>query len=158
MLFPVHPRTRPLLAEAGLDESGTRVRLVDPVGYLDMLALQREAAVVVTDSGGIQEEACMLRTPCVTVRRNTERQITIEIGSNRLASANCDEILSGVSDALSCTAHLVAAGALGRLGCIARGGRPRARNHAARPLTPPTSWSEPASFGKIRAERSRPRS
>ena len=101
VLFPVHPRTRPLLAEAGLDESSTRVRLVDPVGYLDMLALQREAAVVVTDSGGIQEEACMLHTPCVTVRRNTERQITIEIGSNRLASANRDEILSGVSDALS---------------------------------------------------------
>ncbi len=101
VLFPVHPRTRPLLAEAGLDESGTQVRLVDPVGYLDMLALQREAAVVVTDSGGIQEEACMLHTPCVTVRRNTERQITIEIGSNRLASANRQEILAGVSDALS---------------------------------------------------------
>ena len=101
VLFPVHPRTRPLLAEAGLDESGTQVRLVDPVGYLDMLALQREAAVVVTDSGGIQEETCMLHTPCVTVRRNTERQITIEIGSNRLVSANRDEILAGVSDALS---------------------------------------------------------
>ena len=101
VLFPVHPRTRPLLESAGLDERSSQVRLVDPVGYLDMLSLQSEAAVVVTDSGGIQEETCMLHTPCVTVRRNTERQITIEIGSNRLVSADRDEILAGVADALS---------------------------------------------------------
>ena len=101
VLFPVHPRTRPLLASAGLAEGDPRVRLVDPVGYLDMLALQREAAVVVTDSGGIQEETCMLHTPCVTVRRNTERQITLEIGSNRLVSANSGEIVAGVADALA---------------------------------------------------------
>ena len=101
VLFPVHPRTRPLLAGAGLEESASQVRLVDPVGYLDMLALQQEAAVVVTDSGGIQEETCMLGTPCVTVRHNTERQITIEIGSNRLVSAKRDEILDGVSAALT---------------------------------------------------------
>ena len=85
----------------GWSEGGAQVRLVDPVGYLDMLALQREAAVVVTDSGGIQEETCMLHTPCVTVRRNTERQITLEIGSNRLVSAKREEILAGVADALS---------------------------------------------------------
>ncbi len=101
VLFPVHPRTRPLLADAGLIEGDSRVRLVDPVGYLDMLALQSDAAVVVTDSGGIQEETCMLHTPCVTVRRNTERQITLEVGSNRLVSANRDEILAGVADALA---------------------------------------------------------
>jgi UDP-N-acetylglucosamine 2-epimerase (non-hydrolysing) len=101
VLFPVHPRTRPLLASAGLAEGSSRVRLVDPVGYLDMLALQNDAAVVVTDSGGIQEETCMLHTPCVTVRRNTERQITLEIGSNRLVSANRDEILGGVAEALA---------------------------------------------------------
>ena len=66
-----------------------------------MLALQSDAAVVVTDSGGIQEETCMLHTPCVTVRRNTERQITLEVGSNRLVSANRDEILAGVAEALA---------------------------------------------------------
>jgi UDP-N-acetylglucosamine 2-epimerase (non-hydrolysing) len=101
VLFPVHPRTRPLLADAGLGGSGSPVQLVDPVGYLDMLALQRDAAVVVTDSGGIQEEACMLHTPCVTVRRNTERQITVEIGSNRLASAQRDSITGAVAEALA---------------------------------------------------------
>ena len=101
VLFPVHPRTRPLLAEAGLPDAAGRVQLVDPVGYLDMLALQRDAAVVVTDSGGVQEETCMVGTPCVTVRRNTERQITVEIGSNRLVQASREELLAGVADALS---------------------------------------------------------
>ena len=76
---PVHPRTRPLLAAAGLREDGDQVVLTDPVGYLEMLALQRDAAAAVTDSGGVQEESCMLHTPCVTVRRNTERRVTIEM-------------------------------------------------------------------------------
>ncbi len=99
VLLPAHPRTLPRLAEAGL-EIGRNVVVIDPVGYLDMLALQRDAAVVVTDSGGIQEETCMLHTPCVTVRRNTERQVTIEVGSNRLVSAERTSILHGVADAL----------------------------------------------------------
>lgn len=108
VLFPVHPRTRPKLAEAGLADTGagvassrSGVHLVDPVGYLDMLALQRDAAAVVTDSGGVQEETCMLGTPCVTVRRNTERQITCAIGSNRLVQADTAEILAGLDEALA---------------------------------------------------------
>ncbi|MDZ4064620.1 MAG: UDP-N-acetylglucosamine 2-epimerase (non-hydrolyzing), partial [Coriobacteriia bacterium] len=87
VLFPVHPRTRPLLAEAVGDRESGNLRLADPVGYLDMLALQRDAAAIVTDSGGIQEESCMLGTPCVTVRRNTERPVTVEVGANRLVRA-----------------------------------------------------------------------
>ncbi len=102
VLFPVHPRTRPLLAAAGVDGApGSRVALIDPVGYLDMLALQRDAACIVTDSGGIQEEACMVGTPCVTVRRNTERPVTIEVGANRLASAEAPMISSALEEALS---------------------------------------------------------
>jgi len=101
VLFPVHPRTRPLLALAGLPGAEGSVELVDPVGYLDMLALQRDAAAVVTDSGGIQEETCMVGTPCVTVRRNTERQITVAIGSNRLVSASHSQVLAGLVAALS---------------------------------------------------------
>jgi UDP-N-acetylglucosamine 2-epimerase (non-hydrolysing) len=100
VLFPVHPRTRPRLSEAGMGEVAN-VKLVDPVGYLDMLALQRHAAVVVTDSGGVQEETCVLGTPCVTVRRNTEREVTIEAGSNRLVSAFEDEILAGLEAAVA---------------------------------------------------------
>lgn len=98
VLLPAHPRTRPLLDAAGVGEAGP-VRVVDPVGYLDMLALQRDAAVVITDSGGMQEETCMLGTPCVTVRRNTERQITVEIGSNRLVSADRRAIVDAVTEA-----------------------------------------------------------
>jgi UDP-N-acetylglucosamine 2-epimerase (non-hydrolysing) len=101
VLFPVHPRTRPLLAEYGVGSSTPNIHLTDPVGYLDMLALQRDAAAIVTDSGGVQEESCMLGTPCVTVRRNTERQITEEVGSNRLAQAERDTILAALAQALS---------------------------------------------------------
>jgi UDP-N-acetylglucosamine 2-epimerase (non-hydrolysing) len=108
VLFPVHPRTRPRLAEAGLGADAENVQLVDPVGYLDMLALQRDAAAVVTDSGGVQEETCMVGTPCVTVRRNTERQITVAIGSNRLVQAVRDEILAGLADALNSDASWTA--------------------------------------------------
>ena len=101
VLFPVHPRTRPRLAEAGLPGASGLISLVDPVRYLDMLALQRDARLVITDSGGVQEETCMLHTPCVTVRRNTERQITVEVGSNRLVSASEAEIAAGAADALA---------------------------------------------------------
>ncbi len=105
VLMPVHPRTRPALAEAGVGEGTPNIQLVDPVGYLDMLALQRDAAAIVTDSGGVQEESCMLRTPCVTVRRNTERWVTLPpptgVGSNRLVQAHRDDILKGLAEALT---------------------------------------------------------
>jgi UDP-N-acetylglucosamine 2-epimerase (non-hydrolysing) len=104
VLMPVHPRTRPALAAAGVGEATSNIHLTDPVGYLDMLTLQRDAAAIITDSGGVQEESCMLRTPCVTVRRNTERWVTLVkggVGSNRLVSADRHEILRGLSEALT---------------------------------------------------------
>jgi len=97
VVFPTHPRTRPLLQEAGLGHPGSSVVLMDPVGYLDMLALQSGASAIVTDSGGIQEEACLLHTPCVTVRRNTERDVTVAIGANRLTETRS----SAISEALT---------------------------------------------------------
>jgi UDP-N-acetylglucosamine 2-epimerase (non-hydrolysing) len=101
VLMPVHPRTRPALAQAGVGEGTANIQLIDPVGYLEMLALERDAAAIVTDSGGVQEESCMLHTPCVTVRRNTERWVTLEVGSNRLVSADRQSILKGLSEALT---------------------------------------------------------
>lgn len=101
VLFPVHPRTRPRVAEHGLVPGAVGVVLADPVGYLDMLSLQHDAAAVVTDSGGVQEEACMLHTPCVTVRRSTERRITIEVGANRLVGAWRERILAALDEALA---------------------------------------------------------
>ena len=85
--FPIHPRTRARMAEFGLSFDGhSGVRLLDPLGYLDSLNLTRHARFVLTDSGGLQEESTYFRTPCLTLRPNTERPITIRVGSNRLTA------------------------------------------------------------------------
>jgi UDP-N-acetylglucosamine 2-epimerase (non-hydrolysing) len=85
--FPVHPRTRKMLAEFGLTPPpGSPLRLIEPVGYHDSLCLTENARLVLTDSGGLQEESTFFRTPCLTLRPNTERPVTISIGSNRLTS------------------------------------------------------------------------
>src|SRR5205085_76077 len=78
VVFPVHPRTRQRLAERGVAGSMERFRLLDPLPYLTFLALQMTATLVITDSGGIQEETTFLGVPCLTVRTNTERPITVE--------------------------------------------------------------------------------
>ena len=83
LVVPLHPRGRPTLEAAGLVGS-KRLRIVEPLGYVDFLSLVRGAALVVTDSGGIQEETTVLGVPCLTVRPNTERPITITHGTNRL--------------------------------------------------------------------------
>jgi UDP-N-acetylglucosamine 2-epimerase (non-hydrolysing) len=85
LVFPVHPRTRHRLDEAGLaDRLATGVRLCDPLGYVDFMALVRRSAAVLTDSGGVQEETTYLSIPCLTLRDTTERPITISEGTNRL--------------------------------------------------------------------------
>ena len=85
LVLPLHPRGRATLGAAGLgDVAGLRV--VEPLGYIDFVSLVRGAALVVTDSGGIQEETTILRVPCLTVRPNTERPITISQGTNRLVT------------------------------------------------------------------------
>src|SRR3954465_13295394 len=79
LVFPVHPRAAGVLASMGVPAG---VRLVPPAGYLDFIALQRSARVVLTDSGGIQEESTVMGVPCVTLRDNTERPITLSEGTN----------------------------------------------------------------------------
>src|SRR5215471_14564835 len=85
VIIPLHPRGRATLAEAGLLDA-PRVRVVDPLGYIEFMSLVRGAAAVVTDSGGVQEETTLLRVPCLTLRPNTERPITVTSGSNRLVT------------------------------------------------------------------------
>ncbi|MCW2881670.1 MAG: UDP-N-acetylglucosamine 2-epimerase [Sphaerisporangium sp.] len=85
IVVPLHPRGRARLAEAGL-VTGDNLTIIDPLGYVDFLSLVRGAALVVTDSGGVQEETTMLGVPCLTVRPNTERPITITHGTNRLVT------------------------------------------------------------------------
>jgi UDP-N-acetylglucosamine 2-epimerase (non-hydrolysing) len=97
VVFPIHPRTRHRLAAAGLDKlfaSMKQLHLIDPVGYLDFLKLMSCAAVVLTDSGGIQEETTILGIPCLTLRENTERPITITQGTNQLVGLDPTRILT----------------------------------------------------------------
>jgi UDP-N-acetylglucosamine 2-epimerase (non-hydrolysing) len=88
VVFPAHPRTKQRLQAAGLRMD--RVRMLEPVGYLEMLDLVEHAFAVVTDSGGLQEETTALGIPCLTIRPNTERPITITEGTNRLVPNPCD--------------------------------------------------------------------
>jgi UDP-N-acetylglucosamine 2-epimerase (non-hydrolysing) len=93
VVFPVHPRTRQRLDDLSSGPGGqagfsSRLRLLDPLPYLEFLALQRHAALVISDSGGIQEETTFLGVPCLTVRENTERPVTITQGTNQLVGRN----------------------------------------------------------------------
>lgn len=106
VVFPVHPRTRKKLNEFELSERTGRIgdlRLVDPLGYLDFLQLYSGARIVLTDSGGIQEETTALGIPCLTLRENTERPITIEMGTNQLVGREPGRILAGFHAALDKT-------------------------------------------------------
>jgi UDP-N-acetylglucosamine 2-epimerase (non-hydrolysing) len=85
VIIPVHPRGRAALQAAGLG-THPRLRACDPLGYLEFMALVKGATAVITDSGGVQEETTLLRVPCLTLRPNTERPITITSGSNRLVT------------------------------------------------------------------------
>jgi UDP-N-acetylglucosamine 2-epimerase (non-hydrolysing) len=86
VIFPIHPRTRKRMDDFGLTFGGAGVKLIDPVGYHDSLALTEHSRCVLTDSGGLQEESTLFRTPCLTLRPNTERPVTITMGSNRLTT------------------------------------------------------------------------
>lgn len=104
VLFPAHPRTRKNISCLGLQtkiDSLKNLHMLDPVGYLDFLRLQANARVVLTDSGGIQEETTILKVPCITLRENTERPITVTIGSNQVAGTDTGKILTAYKNALS---------------------------------------------------------
>ena len=95
IIYPVHPRTKKKIREFGL-EVPKGVELIEPLGFLEFLQLEANAKLVLTDSGGVQEETCILKVPCVTLRDNTERPETLEVGSNVLVGVNQNKILEGV--------------------------------------------------------------
>lgn len=106
LLFPVHPRTRNRLTDFGLLPDDTaRLVLTEPLGYVDFMALTAHAALVITDSGGIQEETSYLGIPCLTVRPNTERPVTLTQGTNRLVESRADAIVDAAAGALDRTAE-----------------------------------------------------
>ena len=97
LVFPIHPRTRKMMIDLGLMERVVQMRelmLIDPVGYKDFLQLERNALMVLTDSGGIQEETTVFGVPCLTLRENTERPVTIERGTNVLVGLNEERIVA----------------------------------------------------------------
>jgi UDP-N-acetylglucosamine 2-epimerase (non-hydrolysing) len=100
LVFPVHPRTRTVLERAGIEVRGAGMRLVDPVGYLDFMKLMQYSRVVLTDSGGIQEETTALGIPCLTIRENTERPVTVTEGTNRLVGTDPARIAAEARDVL----------------------------------------------------------
>lgn len=103
IIWPLHPRTRTRLVDFNLWQwlqSFRDLRIIDPVGFLDFVRLQAEALLILTDSGGIQEESCILHIPCVTLRDNTERPESIEVGANYLAGADPYRILRGANKML----------------------------------------------------------
>ena len=100
VIFPVHPRTRARMADVGF-ESSPQMIVTEPCGYLNFLALQQHAQVVVTDSGGIQEETTVLGVPCLTVRENTERPITVDVGTNIVVGNDFVRLAAEVERALS---------------------------------------------------------
>ena len=98
--FPVHPRTRERLREIGVNGHNHSLRLMDPLPYLDFLALQTRATAVITDSGGIQEETTYLGVPCLTVRENTERPVTATMGTNILVGRSIPRVRDEVQKIL----------------------------------------------------------
>jgi len=118
VIFPVHPRTKQRIKEFGatlpirVNESASSANgqtengqsgfvLIDPLGYLDFLCLMKNAAIVVTDSGGIQEETTCLKIPCVTVRENTERPVTVKSGTNAIAGTKKNGIKAAIQRQLN---------------------------------------------------------
>jgi UDP-N-acetylglucosamine 2-epimerase (non-hydrolysing) len=92
LIYPIHPRARKQLQLFGINTTG--LTLIEPLNYLEFLQLESKAKLVLTDSGGVQEETCILKVPCVTLRENTERPETIDAGSNMLAGTNPSRILT----------------------------------------------------------------
>ncbi len=99
VIFPIHPRTKKRLKEYEMKEefySIENLKVIEPLGYIDFLQLMNHASLVLTDSGGIQEETCILETPCVTLRENTERPETVEVGSNIVTGLEKESVIKGM--------------------------------------------------------------
>src|SRR6266851_3674184 len=108
VVFPVHPRTRKTMATLGLSERIAKMkglRLIEPLGYLDFLSLYSSARLLLTDSGGIQEETTVLGIPCLTLRENTERPITVTMGTNKIVGTDTARIIAAASAALAETSR-----------------------------------------------------
>jgi len=103
IIFPVHPRTKANIEKFGFTEqvAQSKIKLIEPLGYLDFMQLYSGAGIVLTDSGGLQEETTALQIPCLTLRENTERPVTISMGTNILVGTNAEKIKQTAFEVLS---------------------------------------------------------
>ena len=101
VVFPLHPRTRKRLERSQIWSKTSSLRLLDPLGYLDFLALESKAKLVITDSGGVQEETTYLGVPCLTLRDSTERPVTVEMGTNTVVGTDVDRMLLKACEVLN---------------------------------------------------------
>jgi len=100
VVYPIHPRAEERLSEFNIDVP-KEINLIEPQDFLDFLVLEDKAKIVFTDSGGVQEETCILQTPCVTLRANTERPETVEVGANRIVGVEAAAVAEGVREMLA---------------------------------------------------------
>lgn len=103
VIFPMHPRTRKMVEQFNIQLSG--ITVIEPTGFLEFLQLESNARLILTDSGGVQEESCILGVPCVTLRNTTERPETIDVGANMLVGTRPEQILKGVKEMLNKQRH-----------------------------------------------------
>jgi UDP-N-acetylglucosamine 2-epimerase (non-hydrolysing) len=104
IIYPVHPRAEKMLRKFDLMKRVneiSKLKLIEPVGYLDFLVLENNTRLALTDSGGVQEETCILNVPCVTLRYNTERPETVEVGKNIIAGVESENVIKSVNDMLT---------------------------------------------------------
>jgi UDP-N-acetylglucosamine 2-epimerase (non-hydrolysing) len=102
IVFPMHPRTKKRLIEEGYNlKDQSKIHFIDPLGYFEFIKLQKEASIIITDSGGIQEESTFLGVPCLTLRENTERPITISQGTNQLIGSDYEKLKTAVRKLLN---------------------------------------------------------
>lgn len=101
ILYPIHPHTSKSLKQFGITPDPRHLVLMEPVTYLDMLSMMYHAKLIITDSGGIQEEACILQIPCITIRDNTERPETVAVGANLVVGTKKDPLVEGAARMLN---------------------------------------------------------
>jgi len=97
IVFPIHPRTKKILDSQDIKISD-EIKIIEPVGFIDFICLEKNSKLIITDSGGVQEEACILKTPCITIRDNTERPETVDVGANEVTGYNKNKIFKRIEE------------------------------------------------------------
>jgi len=100
IVYPIHPRTRKMIDKFNFNEFIKNIIVIDPIGFFDFLMLEKNAEIIMTDSGGVQEEACIFGIPCITLREDTERQETIDAGANVLTGLDKDKVIHTLNELL----------------------------------------------------------